>query len=104
MNRTTDAAKFPGFYTWATTRHPTKPVMVAEWGVYDSSATPLGTNKAKVFDTVLPNLAKLPAIKALVYFDTAQDQSGHDIRIDSAPEALAAFQKVAADPRFVVRV
>jgi hypothetical protein len=57
-----------------------------------------------VFDTVLADLAKMPAIKAIVYFDTEKDQSGHDIRIDSAPEALAAFKRLAADPRFVVNV
>jgi hypothetical protein len=104
MNRTTGKSKFPGFYTWATTQHPTKPIVAAEWGVYDLSTTVVGANKAKVFDTVLPDLTALPAVKAIVYFETAKDQSGHDIRVDDTPEALAAFKKVAADPRFDVKL
>ncbi|MFF5229201.1 glycoside hydrolase family 26 protein [Dactylosporangium sp. NPDC000521] len=106
MNRTTgnQKSKYPGFYTWATTKHPGKPVMVAEWGVYDSSAKVNGVNKAKTFDTVLKNLAAMPAIKGLVYFETARDQSGHDIRVDDTPQALAAFKRVAADPRFDVKL
>ena len=104
MNRTTGKSKFPGFYTWATTQHPTKPIVAAEWGVYDLSTPVVGANKAKVFDTVLPDLTALPAVKAIVYFETAKDQSSHDIRVDDTPEALAAFKKVAADPRFDVKL
>ncbi|WP_432830299.1 CBM96 family carbohydrate-binding protein [Dactylosporangium sp. CA-092794] len=103
MNRT-NSASFPGWYTWATTKHPAKPIMVAEWGVYDSSTKVDGRNKANVYATVLPQLAKMPQIKGLVYFETAHDQSGHDIRIDDTPEALAGFQKIAADPRFNVKL
>ncbi|MFC5001467.1 DNRLRE domain-containing protein [Dactylosporangium cerinum] len=104
MNRTNDKAKFPGWYTWATTNHPSKPIMVAEWGVYDSSATVVGKNKADVYATVLPQLAKMPQIKGLVYFETAKDQNGHDIRMDDTPEALAGFKKIAADPCFNVKL
>jgi hypothetical protein len=104
MNRTTEPKVFPGFYNWATTRHAGKPVMVAEWGVYDSSSKVVGVNKAAVFHTVLADLSKLPAIKGLVYFETAKDQSGHDIRVDDTTQALAEFQKIAADPRFNVKL
>jgi len=45
-----------------------------------------------------------PAIKAMVYFDTARDQSGRDIRIDSSPAALAQFQRLAAAALFDVRL
>jgi len=103
MDRTTDAAKFPGFYTWATTKHPGKPVMLAEWGVYENTAGDL-TVKPKHYDTVLPALAKYPALKAIVAFDSPSTQSGGDLRIDSSPAALAAFKKIAADPRFNVRI
>ena len=78
--------------------------MVAEWGVYDSSPTVAGKNKADVYATVLPQLAKMPEIKGLVYFETAKDQNGHDIRMDDTPEALAGFKKIAADPRFNVKL
>ena len=104
MTRTQKGHAFPGFYTWATTRHPSKPIMVAEWGVYDLSTTVVGKNKADVFNTVLGDLSAMPAIKGLVYFETAKDQSGHDIRVDNTPTALAAFKKIAADTRFEVRL
>ena len=90
---------FPGFYSWATARRPAKPLMLAEWGVYGRPA-----DKPQIFATVLPALSRLPAIKAMVYFDTARDQAGRDIRIDSSPAALAQFQRLAADPVFDVRL
>jgi beta-mannanase len=102
MDRTTSAS-FPGFYKWATTGHPTKPVMLAEWGIFENTAGDL-TVKPKQFDTVLPDLAKYPALKALVYFDSPNTQTGGDLRIDSSAAALAAFKKIAADPRFNVRI
>jgi hypothetical protein len=40
----------------------------------------------------------------MVYFDTASDQAGKDMRIDSTPEALAAFKKIAADQVFNVKL
>jgi hypothetical protein len=103
MDRTTDP-KFPGWYTWATTQHPTKPLMAAEWGVYECRTACDPAEKAKLFDTVLPQLKAMPKIKAIVYFDTASDQQGLDMRIDSTPTALAAFQRVAADPIFKVKL
>jgi hypothetical protein len=92
-------SRFPGFYPWATTRHPGKPLMLAEWGVYGRAV-----DKPRAFATVLPALARLPAIKAMVYFDTAHDQAGRDIRIDSCAAALLEFQQVAAATIFDVSV
>ena len=46
LNRTTDPAKFPGFYNWATTNHPGKPFILAEWGVHENSVDP--TSKPKI--------------------------------------------------------
>ena len=40
VNRTSDAKKWPGFYTWVTRTHGNKPLMVAEWGVYEYPADP----------------------------------------------------------------
>jgi beta-mannanase len=97
VNRTTDAKKFPGFYNWATSKHPTKPVMLAEWGVYGTAA-----DKAAVFDTVLPELPRFPAIYAMVYFDTPKDQAGRDIRINSTASSTAAFRKIAGSLLFRV--
>jgi beta-mannanase len=93
----------PGFYQWATTKHPGKPMMVAEWGAYHRVGKVV--SKAAQFDSVLPQLAKRPAIKAIVYFDTKKDAFGdRDISIDSSAPSLAAFRKLAANPLFNVRL
>jgi len=77
--------------------------MLAEWGVYENTAGDL-TVKPAHFNTVLPDLAKYPALKAMLYFGAPSVQSGLDSRVHSSPAALAAFRKLAADPRFNVRV
>ncbi|MEV4350700.1 DNRLRE domain-containing protein [Actinoplanes sp. NPDC049596] len=92
-----------GFYEWATTKHAAKPLMVAEWGAYHRVGKT--ADKAPVYQSVLPELAKRPAIKAIVYFDTAKDDEGdRDISINSTATALAAFKKLAADPIFKVKL
>jgi hypothetical protein len=102
MNRTTDEKKFPGWYDWAVTKN--KPIMLAEWAVYECRTACDPNEKAKLHATVVPQLKGMPAIKAIVAFDTESDQQGLDMRIDSTPQALASFQKIAADPIFQVRV
>ncbi|MEV1288115.1 hypothetical protein [Micromonospora sp. NPDC049679] len=92
-----------GFYDWATRHHPGKPIMVAEWGVYHS--TTRTAPKAAIYGSVVPELRKRPAIMALVYFDTVRDDTGdRNISVESTPEGLAAFRRLAADPIFAVRL
>ncbi|MFC4065935.1 CBM96 family carbohydrate-binding protein [Actinoplanes subglobosus] len=92
-----------GFYDWSVKNHPTKPIMVAEWGMYHRVAKV--TSKAAAFRTVLPELRKRPQIKAVVYFDTAKDDQGdRNIAVDTTTDGLAAFRAVAADPMFNVRL
>ncbi|WP_433371059.1 DNRLRE domain-containing protein [Actinoplanes sp. CA-142083] len=92
-----------GFYDWSATNHPSKPIMVAEWGMYHRVAYP--TSKAAAFATVVPELAKHPKVKAVVYFDTAKDDEGdRNIAVDSTADSLAAFKKVAASPIFDVEI
>jgi hypothetical protein len=93
----------PGFYEWSSTKHAGKPLMIAEWGAYHRIGHP--ADKAPVYASVLPELAKRPQIKAIVYFDTKHDDQGdRDISIDSAASSLAAFRKLAADPVFNVKI
>jgi beta-mannanase len=92
-----------GFYDWSVANHPTKPIMVAEWGMYHRLAFP--TDKSAAYGTVLPQLRNRPAIKAIVYFDTASDDEGdRNIAVNSTPASLTAFRAVAADPIFTVRI
>ena len=92
-----------GWYDWATTTHSTKPIMVAEWGMYHRRG--VVTDKSAAFASVIPQLEAHPKVKAIVYFDTASDDEGdRDISVNSSAASLAAFKKVAADPIFNVKV
>ncbi|GAB1688928.1 glycoside hydrolase family 26 protein [Krasilnikovia sp. M28-CT-15] len=92
-----------GWYDWATTQHASKPIMIAEWGVYHRIGKP--TDKTAGYNSVLPELAKRPNIKAIVYFDTKHDDEGdRDISIDSTKANLAAFKTLAANPLFNVKI
>ena len=89
----------PAFYAWAVTKK--KPLMIAEWGAYHRIGKP--ADKAPQYASVRPELAKRPAIKAIVHFDTEHDDQGdRDISITSTKTGLAAFRKLAADPIFNV--
>jgi beta-mannanase len=92
-----------GFYDWSVANHPSKPIMVAEWGMYHRVAYP--TSKAAAFRTVVPELAQHPKVKAIVYFDTAKDDTGdRNIAVDSTPDSLTAFRQAAASPIFDVDI
>ena len=101
MNRR-GKSTFPGWYTWALTKN--KPIMVAEWAVYECKTACSPTEKAKIHAKVVEQMKAMPAIKAMVAFDTASDQQGLDMRIDSTPEALASFKKIATDDIFTVTI
>jgi hypothetical protein len=90
-----------GWYDYMVRNHPAKPIMVAEWGMYHRVAYP--TDKSAAFNSVLPELKTHPAVKAIVYFDTAADNEGdRNIAVNSTPSSLAAFRTLAADPMFKV--
>jgi beta-mannanase len=93
----------PAFYDWAVANHRSKPMMIAEWGAYNRIGH--GVDKSDQFTSVLPELAKRPQIKAIVYFDTKKDNSGdRDISIDNLPSSLTSFKKLAASPLFDVKI
>jgi hypothetical protein len=102
LNRTTDPTKFPGFYNWHQANHKNKPLMLSEWGVHEYAVDP--SEKAKTLSKVLTELSNFPAVKGMLWFDTAKDQNGSDIRIDSSAQSLVEFKKIAADPRFKVKI
>jgi hypothetical protein len=62
-----------------------------------------GRQVGPVFASVLPELARRRAVKAIVYFDTRHDAFGdRDISVDSALSSLASFRKLATSPLFSV--
>lgn len=86
---------WPGFYTWATTKHPSKPIMVAEWGAFEHSETP--NDKPAFFKSAMSELANFPKIKAVVYFDSPHAPRG-DTQVNSSPSALSAFRQLVDLP------
>ena len=93
---------WPGFYTWAVTRHAGKPLMVAEWGVWSSRRNP--GHKAEFYREVGRQIGRFPNIRAMVHFDTPHNQEGRDSRVDSTPEALEAYRRLGNLPIFQVEV
>ncbi len=92
-----------GWYDWAVQNHPTKPIMVAEWGMYHR--TSVTVSKAAAYNSVLPELKNRPQIKAIVHFDTEKDDEGdRNIHVATTPDGLTAFRKLAADPIFDVKL
>ncbi|MBU2668780.1 endoglucanase [Actinoplanes bogorensis] len=93
---------WPGFYNWAITRHRSKPLMIAEWGVWSSKRNP--SYKADFYRRLGSELRKFPRIKAMVQFETPSNQKGQDSRVDSTPAALSAYRKLGNLPLFQVAV
>jgi hypothetical protein len=93
---------WPGFYNWAVRKHPDKPLMVAEWGVWSSAKNP--GHKADFYRAVGREIGRFPDIRAMVAFDTPHNQRGWDSRVDATPEALKAYRWLGKLPVFQVDV
>jgi hypothetical protein len=103
LNRQSSARpNWPGFYNWARSRHPDKPLMVAEWGVWSSRKNP--GHKAEFYREVGRQIENFPNIRALVHFDTPHNQDGRDSSVDATPESLHAYRKLGKLPIFQVDV
>ncbi|MCO8277144.1 endoglucanase [Actinoplanes sp. TRM 88003] len=93
---------WPGFYNWATARHPRKPLMLAEWGVWSSKRNP--RYKAEFYRRLGTDIRQFPRIKAMVQFETPSNQKGQDSSVDSTPAALHAYRQLGRLPIFQVAV
>jgi beta-mannanase len=99
LDRTTKAG-WPGFYTWATTKAPGKPIMLAEWG-FSLNSQP---NAPAALDGGVEILRDhFPMLKAVVYWNN-YFAGGFQVRLDQ-PSDLgraygAAYQRFANDPYF----
>jgi hypothetical protein len=100
MNRRSGSRPgWPGFYNWAATTFPSKPLMVAEWGVWYSRENK--GHQAKFFDSARLQLELFPRVKAYVYFETPNAE-GRDSRIHNTSAGQRAFQKLSDHPAFNV--
>jgi hypothetical protein len=88
---------WPGFYRWIQNRFPAKPVMLAEWGVFERTGAP--HFKRDFFASMSRQIDDYPQIKALVYFDSAVAPRG-DTRFDTTPGATHVFAELGRLHRF----
>ncbi|KAB8191124.1 hypothetical protein FH608_031440 [Nonomuraea phyllanthi] len=88
---------WPGFYRWMQARFPGKPVMVAEWGVFERADD--RSFKRAFFESVRRQIKRYPQIKALLYFDSPHAPRG-DTSFDTGTSAERAFTELARDPYF----
>jgi len=93
---------WPGFYTWAVTRHAGKPIMIAEWGVWSSRR--YTTYKVDFYRQLGSEIRRFPKIRAMVQFETPHNQKGQDSSVDSTPQALQAYRSLGKLPIFQVAV
>ena len=93
---------WPGFYTWALTRHPGKPLMIAEWGVWSSKRNT--AYKVDFYRRLGSEIRRFPKIRAMVQFETPHNQKGQDSSVDSTPAALQAYRRLGRLPIFQVAV
>ncbi|WP_433828440.1 glycosyl hydrolase [Actinoplanes sp. CA-015351] len=93
---------WPGFYNWVRAKHPGKPVMVAEWGVWFSKRNP--GHMARFYREVGRGITRYPGIKAMVHFETPHNHKGQNSSVDSTPAALREYRKLGKLPVFQVAV
>ena len=90
-------------YAQLDTLNGTKPMMLAEWGALE---WPDLGNKAEWLDTAFAAIkTRCPRVKAAVYWNDQEviDEEVYDRRIDSSPEALAAYQNGVKDALWLER-
>lgn len=87
---------FGDWYKWATEHH--KPLMLAEWGAQEDPARP--ERKGKWLRDVAGAVRDKPAIKAVVYFNSAPACPNW---VDSTPQALSGFRALTGDSYFHVK-
>lgn len=92
-----DHPQWPGFYRWIQSRHPGKPIMMAEWGAFERYGVP--RFKRDFYESVKRQIYQYPQVKALVYFDSPLAPRG-DTRFDTTPGAAKAFSELANQRHF----
>lgn len=91
VNRT--KGSWTGWYKWATSQHPGKPLMIGEWGVFANKSDP--TRQAWFYDQMRAQLASYPAIKAASYFNANKLDKG-TTRIDANASSLAGYKRLTS--------
>ena len=80
---------------------PTKPIMLAEWGVGEF---PNSGSKAQFIKDAFDTMKKYPRLKAAVFWHERwqnADGSYSNLRVNSSPESLEAYRASVADPFYL---
>ena len=93
VNRTSNTKTWPGFYNWAAAKYPSKPQMLAEFGV-DEDKTKT-SHKADFWRGAAADLQKLPKIRAVAYWNANAITKVGLTRVDSKSTSLAEFRNFA---------
>ncbi len=93
---------WPGFYNWVRARHPNKPLMIAEWGVWFSRRNP--GHQAAFYRDMGRQIGNFPRIKAMVHFETPRNYKGQNSSVDNTQAGLREYQRLGRLPIFQVSV
>jgi hypothetical protein len=102
VNRTWGSfPSFTGFYNWAQTNYPRKPLMLGEWAVGELVASPSGA-KTTLFNSI-PSVSanQFPNLEAQVYFNnTAEKDLLAQSWVWTSESARAAYANAVANTYF----
>jgi hypothetical protein len=88
---------WPGWYAWATTQHPGKPLAMFEFGMPNPRMTV--SDEATAYDTVTKQLPAFPALRLLLHFNHGVDGvTQQDCRYDDDPTTIYAFTSMVRQP------
>jgi len=92
-------ASWPGFYSWAVEKAPTKPIMLAEWGLDPETHSDSVSLIEDLADTLRLDF---PQIKALVYWNDTGKKLNPRLRSGTERADLfnEAFRRLASDLYF----
>ena len=97
----TNETAWPGFYHWIARQHPDKPMMLAEWGVFQMDEYP--DHQQTVFEEARYQMAHYPRLKAIVYFESPNAE-GRNSEVHLEKDTLVAFKDLMRSPHFDVRL
>jgi hypothetical protein len=90
------ATIFDAFYAFGVAAG--KPLMIGEYGTVEGGPG----QKSEWFATAREQIKRMPAVKAVVYFNSNRFEDGHlwRWRVTSSPSARTGFERMARDPYF----
>ncbi|MFC4335680.1 glycosyl hydrolase [Salininema proteolyticum] len=101
VNRPAPDVDWPGYYDWTVRNHPTKPIMLGEWGVFRDPDRP--DHQRRVFEEARAQLSHYPRLKAMVYFESPNAE-GRNSEVHHDPRTLESYRELMRTPSFSVKL